>query len=505
MTNDPANDPNGESTPVEKKGFNSTYWMCIIVEMWERLAYYTLRPVAPIYVMQADEPGGLHLTAEHKGWIFLWWFIFQSLFPMVTGVLADRYGYRKTILFSVLINVTGYLMMAFLHSYYGFFGGVLVLAFGTAFFKPGLQASLGHQLTKQNSSLGWGIFYWIVNVGSWIGHIVSALVLVSHSTTDWRNLFILCAAFTCLNLFMLIKLPHVASGASKTENPFQVFIKTIRNIFEPRLVTWLLIMSCFWAMMYQLWDLQPNFIEDWVDSSMIAEHMPFDSWEETGPDGRQRVPQQILISLNALLIVFFMIPVSWLVRKMRTLEAMFFGMLGATAGVLVAGLTGNGWMLLLGFFFFSLGEMLTGPKKNEYLSLIAPPGKKGLYLGYVNIPIGIGGGFGNYIAGKLYNRVGEKATLALKYLMEETPFGEGKTWDGSVHTLEQAAGVPRTEAFARLQEVLGVDGPTATRILWDAYDPQYKVWIPFAAIGVAAAIALAIYGKLAKRWSDMNA
>jgi hypothetical protein len=71
--------------------------------------------------------------------------------------------------------------------------------------------------------------------------------------------------------------------------------------------------------------------------------------------------------------------------------------------------------------------------------------------------------------------------------------------------LEEAVGVPRTEAFAKLQEVLGVDGPTAARILWDTYDPQYKVWIPFAAIGVAAAIALFIYGKLAKRWSDMNA
>jgi MFS family permease len=505
MTDDQAGDSSAPGKPAKLAGFNGTYWMCNAIEMWERLAYYTLRPVAPIYVMQADEPGGLHLTGDHKALIFLWWFIVQSLLPMVTGGFADRYGYRKTIAFSVTVNVIGYLMMAFLHSYYGFFGGVLVLAFGTAFFKPGLQGTLAHQLTKDSSSLGWGIFYWIVNVGSYIGHIISALVLVNHSAHDWRNLFLACAGFTCLNLLMLIKFPDVASGASKTENPLQVFVRTLKNIVEPRLVAWLLIMSCFWAMMYQLWDLQPNFIEDWVDSSMVAAHVPFDSWEELGPDGRLRVPQQILISLNALLIVLFIIPVSWAVRKMRTLEAMFFGMLGATAGVLVAGLTGNGWMLLLGIFCFSLGEMLTGPKKNEYLGLIAPPGKKGLYLGYVNIPVGIGGGFGNYLAGKLYARVGEKATLSLKYLMEQTPFGDGKAWDGSVKTLEEAAGVPRTEAFAKLQEVLGVDATSATRLLWDTYDPQYKVWIPFASIGILAAIALAVYGKLAKRWADMNA
>ena len=160
------------SEPERKTGLNGTYWLCNVVEMWERLAYYTLRPVAAIYVMQADEPGGLHLTADHKGLIFLWWFILQSLFPMVTGGLADRYGYRKTIGFSVIVNMTGYVMMAFLHSYWGFFGGVLVLAFGTAFFKPGLQATLGHQLNKKNSSLGWGVFYWVVNVGSFIGHII---------------------------------------------------------------------------------------------------------------------------------------------------------------------------------------------------------------------------------------------------------------------------------------------------------------------------------------------
>ena len=95
--------------------------------------------------------------------------------------------------------------------------------------------------------------------------------------------------------------------------------------------------------------------------------------------------------------------------------------------------------------------------------------------------------------------------LALKYLYEHTPFGEGKAWDGDVDTLEGVLGVPRTEAFAKLQEVLGREGPEVTRILWETYDPQYYTWLPFAAIGVVAAIALAVFGQMAKRWSDMNA
>ncbi len=482
-----------------------TYWLCNIIEMWERLAYYTLRPVAPIYIMQATDPGGLQLTAAHKGWIYAWWALFQSFLPMVTGGYADRYGYKRTLFFSITLNIIGYVLMAMFHTYYGFFAGVIVLAIGTAFFKPSLQATLSHGLTKATSSLGWGIFYWVVNVGSLIGHYLSPLLLGNHDWSGWRLMFLTCAGFTALNYLMLFTIPNVSSGASQTESPVRVFWKTIVNVFEPRLCTWLIIMSCFWLMMYQLWDLQPNFIEDWVDSSMVAQYVPFDAWREMGDQGRLRVPQQVLISLNALLIVTLMIPISWLVRKFRTLESMFWGMIVATCGVLLAGLTGNGWFLLLGIVFFSLGEMLTGPKKNEYLGLIAPPGKKGLYLGYVNIPVGLGVGAGSYLAGWVYGHFGEKATLALKYLLQKTQWGDGRDWNGSISTIEQVAGISRAEAFQKLQEILNIDGVEATRLLWETYHPQYFVWIPFAAIGVVAAVALYIFGQMAKRWADMDA
>ena len=216
-----------------------------------------------------------------------------------------------------------------------------------------------------------------------------------------------------------------------------------------------------------------------------------------------QVPQQIMLNLNAMLIVVAVIPVSWLVRRLRALESMLIGMVIATGGILVAGLTASGWVLLLGIVLFSAGEMLTGPKKNEYLGLIAPPGKKGLYLGYVNIPVGIGGFIGSKMAGYLYGHYGEKATLSLKYLASEK--GQGVGWDGSLDTLEAAVGIPRQQAFVRLQEVTGLDAVQATQLLWDTYSPHLCVWLPFAAIGAAAVVALAIFGQLAKRWQDMNA
>jgi MFS family permease len=404
----------------------------------------------------------------------MWWAIFQSFLPMFTGGYADRYGYKRTLAFSVTLNIIGYLLMAYFHSYYGFFAGIICLAIGTAFFKPSLQGTLAHQLTKATSSLGWGIFYWIVNVGSVIGHYISPLLLGQpHSIEGWKTVFIFCAGCTAMNYLMLFTFRDVPSGASKRDTPLQVLHRTFANILEPRLIIWLLIMSCFWLMMYQLWDLQPNFIEDWIDSSMVAAHMPFDSWREMGDRGLERVPQQVLISLNALLIVCLMVPVSWLVRKMRTLSAMLIGMLVATGGVLVAGMTGNGWVLLLGILFFSLGEMLTGPKKNEYLGLIAPPGKKGLYLGYVNIPIGVGVGLGSFIAGHVYGAYGEKATLALNEMSTRPALiaraARTSDWSDSLEKLPPLLGVDRDAAFDQAADAMGTDLVSAARALTEAF------------------------------------
>ncbi len=506
------------TTTKKKKTFGHTFWMLNGIELWERLAYFGMRSVVPVYIMQADNPGGLHFTAADKGLIYLFWFLFQSVLPMFTGGYADRYGYKKTLFVAVSMNIVGYIMMANMTSFVGFFSGVLVLASGTALFKPALQGSLAQNLTKETSSVGWGLFYWVVNIGAAIGPFMADMILTAafshnegsifhslfgdvYSHASWRALFTASAIITSFNYLMMLTFEDVPSGAEKDKSPLQVFVHTIKNIFEPRLIVWLLIMSCFWLMMYQVWDLHPNFLEDWVDSSAIAAHVP---WQYNSNRGVM-VPQHIMLNLNALWIIVFMVPISWMVRKMRVLECMVLGMALATAGTVVSGFTASGWIFLLGIVFFSTGEMMTGPKKNEYLGLIAPPGKKGLYLGYVNIPVGIGGGFGAVMAGYLYGHYGEKATLALKYLCEHTDYLGSKVWDGKLATLESITGIQRTEAMVRLVEYTGIDHVTATRMLWDLYNPQYHVWIPFAAIGVIAIIALVIFAKMARKWSDMDA
>ncbi|MCB9557764.1 MAG: MFS transporter [Deltaproteobacteria bacterium] len=493
-----------EDAIAEPKGFGRTFWMLNIMEMWERLAYYGLRVVAPIYIMQADSPGGLHFTSAQKGKIYAGWNLTQSFLPMFTGGYADRYGYKLTIFVSVFIKILGYLLMATQRSYAGFLIGTLVLAAGTAVFKPGIQGSLAQTLSKKNSSLGWSLFYALVNLGAWIGPYLAHYL----KGIGWPAVFYGCAVIVALNFPMLLTYRDPPSGARATDGFAKVFVETMKNLRDLRLLVLILILAGFWMMMYQIWDLHPNFVVDWIDSTTVAEHLKVlpdfirNRMVEQTSRGVQ-VSQEQMLNLNALLVMLLVAVVGHAVRNMRRLVCMQFGIILAIAGVLTSGLTSSGYIFLLGILFFSLGEMFTGPKKNEYFGLIAPPGKKGLYLGYVNIPIAIGAGVGAMIAGWAYGMLGEKAVLAQRYIAEHTPFGQRLNWSGELAQLESTLGVARSQAMVKLQELIGQDATATTELLWRTYAP-YRVWYFFAAVGVSAALALFLFNRRARHWSDMN-
>src|SRR5436190_15116701 len=118
------------------------FWIVGAMEMVERLAYYGVRAVATLYATLAVSEGGLGVTMATYGWLMLCWNLTQSLIPIFTGGLSDRYGYKQTIFASTVIKSLGYLVMAWFHSYWGFFAGAMLLAAGTAIFKPGLQGTL---------------------------------------------------------------------------------------------------------------------------------------------------------------------------------------------------------------------------------------------------------------------------------------------------------------------------------------------------------------------------
>jgi POT family proton-dependent oligopeptide transporter len=456
------------------------FWMVNLIEMLERLAYYGVRVVIPIYIAQADEPGGLHFTQGQKGLIFMLWALVQTGVPVFSGGFADRYGYKRTIAVSVIIEAVGYVIMGTQRGFWPFTFGCLVLALGTAIFKPGVQGTLVRQLKNENSSLGWGVFYMLVNIGGFLGPPLAHFLY----GVSWPTVFFGCAIIASLNLFMLFSYPGVAAGGDQTGGPWKVAKITFKNLVKPRLAVFILIMAGFWLMFMQLFDMLPNFIVDWVDSSAIVRtfHLPGMFTVETARG--TMIAQEWLINANSGLIVLCVMWVSYLVSRMRRVTSIFIGIMVASFGLVAAGFTMSGWFCILGILCFSVGEMLASPKMNDYLGVIAPEGQKALYMGYANMPIAIGWTIGSLLGGKTYERMGEKATLALRYLSEHHGITDG---------------VARQDAMVKLQDVLHVDAAQATRVLWETYHP-YQLWYPFAALGLVSAVGIFFYSRWAKKY-----
>ncbi len=461
--------------PVEQlRSLPWAFWMVNAMEMLERLAYYGVRVVIPIYIAQADEVHGLHFTQSQKGTIFMLWALVQTGVPVFSGGFADRYGYKRTIAVSIAVKASGYLLMATQRSFWPFTVGCMVLALGTALFKPGVQGTLVRSLTDETSSVGWGTFYMVVNVGGFLGPPLAHFLY----GFSWPTVFYGCAVIVSLNFLMLLTYREVPAGGEQRGGPLRVAALTFRNLIRPKLFVFILVMSGFWLMFMQLYDMLPNFIVDWVDSSAMVRALHLPAMFTVATPRGVMVTQEWLINADAGLIVVGVVFVSWLVARMRRVHSIFLGIVVASAGLVAAGFTMSGWACLLGIVLFAVGEMLASPKMNEYLGVIAPEGEKALYMGYANMPTAIGWSYGSVMGGRVYDEMGDKANLALRYLSEH----QGIT------------GVDRTAAMARLQDVLHLDASGATRLLWDTYHP-YELWYPFAAIGLASAVGIFLYAR----------
>ena len=492
-------------------GFPGVFWIANWMEVVERFAYYGLRTVLPLFMVLAYEDGGPQFDHVQKGHIFLWWAMIQSFLPVFTGGFADRYGYKINIAISTIVKILGYLVMGFAieiaanftglsmdehlgaaggeYTYPVFFTGAMLLAAGTAIFKPGVQGLIATKLPDGKSSFGWGIFYQMVNIGGFIGPLLAGYLRI----VSWKFVFIACTIGIALNFIPLLFFPEPKREKNQGyegQGAIQVFMDSVVEFLKPRVLFFTISFAGFWLMFYQLFDILPNFIDDWVDSSGAAQFiegnlaglplMPFValtfavltivrlrflSWKyaNMGPIERVLWPaiiavsviamiagfnpvlsdnfvpkvnggnltQEWMINFNALLISIFAFAMGFLTGKVRAMPAMILGILVCAGAIYGLGMSHSGWWTLFAIGIFSFGEMTASPTKLRYMAGIAPPGKKGLYLGYANATVGIGWSIGSIVAGNWYEEGGDKVNLALE------DYVQGKSVPAIVSTLTE--------------------------------------------------------------------
>lgn len=460
------------------ESFDRKFWFVNLMEFMERWAYYGVRVVLSVYIVKAASEGGLEFNHIQKGQIYSAWAIIQSTLPILTGGYADKYGYRKVISLAIILKVIGYLLMATQHSFFGFLSGCMFLASGTAVFKPAVQGVLASNLHSKNSSMGWGIFYWLINWGGFLGSWLAGYFRM----IDWSTVFYANALIVSLNFIFLFFSPssHSIKSESLEEKSLSFWklpLITVKEMFEPKLILFLLIYSGYWAMYNQLFDTLPNFLDDWVNSSKAVRQMG--AW--FGKNWSGPIPHEWILSINTMTFIILMLPLSWLVRNLHPIYSIVGGILLTIVGMGVFGSSMSAWICIAGIIIFSVGEMGAGPRMREYLGLIAPKGKEGRYMGYANLPEAIGWGLGSLIAGYWYENYSDKHSLAKQYFLHNL------NWSA-----EEVNHLQKENILPILSEQLNLSQLELTQYLWQINNPQ-NFWYWFMLIALVSAIGLVIH------------
>lgn len=465
------------------KKFPRTFWVANTIELFERWAWYGFFMLFANYLTASTELGALGLSQSEKGWIMGVGTAILYFLPLITGALADRYGYRRMLFISFIVYATAFAAFPFVNSFVGVFLMYLYLALGAALFKPIISATIAKTTNKDTASIGFGVFYMMVNIGAFVGPLVTLIL----QKKNYDYVFFASAAIMLINFVMLLfyKEPErEKSNLSLSASIKKVFSNIVLALSDVKLVIFLLLVSGFWTMYNQLFFTLPVFITQWVDTASV-----YNFFASLGGFGKfftdnyavgTVMDAEFITNCDALFIILFQIIISTLVMKRKTLSTMMGGFVVCSIGMALTLVTQNVLFTIAAIFVFAVGEMSSSPKITEYIGSIAPKDKVALYMGCSFLPVFLGNFFAGIISGNVYGAMSDSHTLAMKAV-------EAK--GGAI-----AEGLSKTDYFDSAATLYNMNTIEFKQYLWNTYDPS-RIWIVILAIGLISAVGLYLYDK----------
>ena len=379
----------GQRLAEVRTGFDRPFWVANISEIFERISYYAVFAVLVRYLIenlqfpveQATTLGGIFGAAV---WI-------MAIFG---GALADRIGFRRALSLAYFILSGAYFLVGSIGKFRDavpasalpVVAGVILFlpALGVALVKPSVVGTTARASKENVRSIGYSIYYTMVNIGSFFGPYLAGYV---HERMKVENVFRL-AALSVFLMFIAVLIffrePRRGAGdeVPSLEQVASNFAKVVSN---GRFVLFLLIFSGYWIVFWQQYLILPTFVHNYVDASANTEY--------------------ILIT-DPLIVITMTIAVNALTRRIPAFRAVILGTVLTAVGWLAIPLWHSKWGAVAALAVVALGEITQSPRYYEYISRLAPPGQQGTYMGFAFLPIGIGSLIAGPVGGWLLHRYG---------------------------------------------------------------------------------------------------
>ena len=375
-----------------RTGFERPFWVANVSELFERLSYYAAFASLPRYLHESLNFGVERASSLAGLFGGLVWFL-----AAFGGALADRMGFRRALSLAYLILSISYFLLGSIGSPWlapvraamplvVLVTLILMLpALGIALVKPSVVGTTARASKESVRSIGYSIYYTVVNIGGALGPLLAGWV---HQHLSVEKVFGMAALSVFAMFFavlILFKEPR-RSGEARTETLGQVARNFLTVASNWRFMLFLIIFSGYYIAFWQEFIILPIYIHGYVNANSNTE---------------------ALLSWDPITVIALQLVVSLLTRKMEPFR-------GITLGTLISGAA---WVLLIWhpsvpmavatLIVVAIGEITQQPRYYEYVSRLAPSGQQGTYMGFAFLPIGIGSLVGGWFGGFLIHRFGE--------------------------------------------------------------------------------------------------
>jgi POT family proton-dependent oligopeptide transporter len=377
-----------------RSGFEPAFWVANFTEIFERIAYYATTAVLAIYLSEQ-----LHFSNELTGGLIGTFGLVVWFLPILGGTLADRFGFRRALMFAYLVMTIGYFLLGSLSAPWMeslrhalsdkwlVLAILMIPALGPGVVKPCVAGTTARASAENVRSLGYSIYYTLVNIGGALGPIIAWLV---RKQLGWgiESVFRVaaCSVFLMFWTTLFFYREPVRSGEQQVAS----VTKAIKNMFvvlaNVRFVIFLLIFSGFFVIFWQQYISVPLFIRKYVNPNADVD---------------------LLLSVDPIVVISCQILVTYLTRKLPAFATMTLGFLITSLAWIPLAIHPTVPMLVATLVGVAIGEITQVSRYYEYISRLAPPGQQGLYMGYAFLPIAIGYFIAGPLGGYLVHYYGE--------------------------------------------------------------------------------------------------
>jgi len=376
-----------------REGFERSFWVANVSEIFERLAYYGSFASLANYLRET-----LNFPTQQTGTLTgifggMVWFL-----AIFGGAVADKLGFRRALSLAYLILTAAYFLLGSIGAPWLaparnavplelFVGCILILpALGISLVKPSVVGTTARASQENVRSLGYSIYYTMVNIGGAAGPLAASL---ARRHLGAGKIFYIAAAVVFVMFFLVVTLFREPKRSDYVPKPsvgetLRNFVTVMRN---PKFMIFLLIFTGYWIVFWQQWIVMPVYLHEYVNKDIDVE---------------------LVLVTDSILVIACTILVNYLLRKVAAFSAIVLGTLVSSLCWLVLVWRPSMWGAVGAIAVLAIGEMIQQPRYYEYISRLAPPGQQGTYMGFAFLPLGIGSLIGGWFGGKMLHYFGEQ-------------------------------------------------------------------------------------------------